>query len=148
MGRMCALLAPNQVELTEMKAYLEPEFSVVAMSDNVLSFSDAMDSLTPDVAVIDTSVRAPYQGNFVRQIKSRHPDVRIIVLDDDRDPVAVRKSMSWGASGYVLKQSVATELPEAVREVSQGRCYVSPGVPDWEDPGDGTNGTGPHSGGA
>jgi DNA-binding NarL/FixJ family response regulator len=59
------------------------ECDVVAMADNALSFSDAVESLSPELVAIDMSVRVPYQGNLVRQVWSRYPNLTIIVLAED-----------------------------------------------------------------
>lgn len=131
MPTSCALLASDQALLRDLHTLLEPEFSVLAMSDNVLSFSDALDSLTPDVAVVETSISVPYEGNLVRHVRARYPNLAVVVLAEDADLTAVQKVLSWGASGYVLKPSLASELCEAIREVAQGKCYVSPGVKGW-----------------
>lgn len=131
MGTTCALLTCDQALLRDLHRLLEPEYSVVAMSDNVLSFSDALDSLVPDVAVVEMGVPVPYEGNLVRHVRTRYPDLAILVLADDAEQAAVQKLLSWGASGYVLKPSLASELCEAVGEVAQGKCYVSSGVGGW-----------------
>ncbi len=131
MPTTCALLAPDQALLRDLHGLLEPEFSVVAMSDNVLSFSDALDSLEPDVVVVDSTVSVPYEGNLVRHVRVRYPNLVVVVLAEDADSTAVQKTLSWGASAYVLKPSLASELCEAIREASQGKCYVSSGVKGW-----------------
>ena len=94
MKNTCALLAHDQVLLTGLHAMLEPTCEIVAMADNILSFSDAVESLGPDLAVIDVSVHAPYQGNLVRHLRDRHPNLGLIILAEDEEPAAAAESLS------------------------------------------------------
>jgi two-component system, NarL family, response regulator DevR len=82
----------------------------------------------PDVAVLD--VRLP-DGNGVevcREIRSRHPDVRCLMLTSFADDEALFDAIVAGAAGYVLKQVRGTDLVDAIRRVAQGQSLLDPGV--------------------
>jgi two-component system response regulator DegU len=57
-----------------------------------------------------------------------HPDLRLIVLSVHDEPTVVDQMLSAGVTGFVLKRAAATDLIPAVREVLQGRTYVSPAL--------------------
>jgi two-component system, NarL family, response regulator DevR len=83
---------------------------------------------TPDVAVLD--VRLP-DGNGVevcREIRSRHPEVRCLMLTSFADDEALFDSIMAGASGYVLKQVKGADLVDSVRRVAAGQSLLDPGV--------------------
>lgn len=61
----------------------------------------------------------------VRQIRARRSDVRIIVLTMHRDTHLAAEAFRAGVSGYLLKISPGEELIKAIREVAQGRSYVT-----------------------
>jgi DNA-binding NarL/FixJ family response regulator len=61
-----------------------------------------------------------------RQIKQKVPDVKLVFLTMNEDPDLAAEAFRAGASGYLLKRSAASELAAAIREVSQGRSYVTP----------------------
>ena len=61
-----------------------------------------------------------------RQLKGLLPEVRLIFLTVSEDPEVAAEAFRVGASGYLLKNSAASELFQAIQEVSQGRSYVTP----------------------
>lgn len=82
----------------------------------------------PDVAVLD--VRLP-DGDGVevcRDIRSRHPEVRCLMLTSFSDDEALFDAIMAGASGYVLKQVRGHDLVEDVRRVAAGQSLLDPGV--------------------
>jgi two-component system response regulator DevR len=85
-------------------------------------------ALAPDVAVLD--VRLP-DGDGVtvcREIRSRQPSVRCLMLTSYADDEALFDAIMAGASGYVLKQIKGSELVDAVRTVAAGKSLLDPGV--------------------
>ena len=54
------------------------------------------------------------------------PKVKVIFLTMSEDPDVAAEAFRVGASGYLLKNSAASELLQAIREVSRGRSYVTP----------------------
>ena len=61
-----------------------------------------------------------------RQLKHLMPEVKLIFLTVSEDPDLAAEAFRAGASGYLLKNSAASELLQAIQEVSQGRSYVTP----------------------
>ncbi len=121
MKKACVALAhAQQTMLRSLKALLEPEFEVVAMADNALSLADAVESLQPDLVVVDVSVRSRGEVNFARHLTDRFPSLRLIVLGDEDDEVVAREVLGWGAAGYVPRQAAATDLVPAARAALQG----------------------------
>ena len=85
-------------------------------------------AVAPDVAVLD--VRLP-DGNGVevcREIRSRHPDVRCLMLTSFADDEALFDSIMAGAAGYVLKQVRGSDLVDSVRRVAAGQSLLDPTV--------------------
>jgi DNA-binding NarL/FixJ family response regulator len=82
----------------------------------------------PQVALLD--VRLP-DGNGVevcREIRSRHPEVRCIMLTSFSDDEALMQAVVAGASGYLLKQIRGTDIVDAVRRVAAGESLLDPAV--------------------
>jgi two-component system, NarL family, response regulator DevR len=82
----------------------------------------------PDVAVLD--VRLP-DGNGVevcREVRSKLPDLRCLILTAYADDEALFDAIMAGASGYVLKQVQGSELTEAIRKVAAGQSLLDPGI--------------------
>ena len=130
------VIHPRYPMLRALKSLLETEFEVVAMVDNAISLMDAVETLHPDLAVVDVSVRSHGENKLARHLVDRYPDMHVIVIGDESDETVVAEILSWGSSGYVLKQFATTDLIPAAREAMQGGTYVSPhcGSGDLRDP--------------
>jgi two-component system, NarL family, response regulator DevR len=82
----------------------------------------------PDVAVLD--VRLP-DGDGVevcREVRSRHPDVRCLILTSFADDEALIKAVMAGAAGYVVKKLKGADIVKAVRRVAEGESLLDPTV--------------------
>lgn len=81
--------------------------------------------IKPDVLIIDLSLPGISGIEALRRIRQRDPDARILVFSMHDSPVMVTRALEAGASGYLTKSSAAAEMVDAVREVAQGRSYLS-----------------------
>lgn len=82
----------------------------------------------PDVAVLD--VRLP-DGNGVevcREVRSRHPEIRCLMLTSFSDDEALFQAIMAGAAGYLLKQVRGTDLVTAIRNVAAGQSLLDPAI--------------------
>jgi len=82
----------------------------------------------PDVAVLD--VRLP-DGNGVevcREVRSRHPEIRCLMLTSFSDDEALFQAIMAGAAGYLLKQVRGTDLVTAIRNVAAGQSLLNPAI--------------------
>ena len=61
-----------------------------------------------------------------RQIKQQNKDVKLVYVTMNEDPDIAAEALRSGASAYVLKRSAPSELMKAIREVMQGRSYITP----------------------
>jgi two-component system secretion response regulator SsrB len=117
----CVLLADRHHGLTEgVRGLLETAFGSVVMVADEASLVDAASRLLPDVAVVDLSLaREPGLG-WLRTVRERCPDLKIIVLSV-HDEQSVRKAAAEaGADAFVLKRAIATDLLAAVESVRGG----------------------------
>jgi DNA-binding NarL/FixJ family response regulator len=120
------LLADDHTILVEgLKALLAPEFDVVATAGDGRAVLEAAKEYQPDIVLLDISMPGLNGIEAARRLKQSNPDSKLIVLTMHGDLSFVRAAFEAGASGYVLKQSAATELVTALREVDTGRRYIS-----------------------
>ena len=84
----------------------------------------------PDVVVMD--VRMPELGGVeaCREIRSRLPDTKVLMLTSYADEEAVLASILAGASGYLLKDTTGRDLAEAILQVAAGASLLDPAVTD------------------
>ena len=62
------------------------------------------------------------------QLKALHPGMKVIFLTQNREPRFAVEAFRRHASGYLLKDSAASELTTAIREALRGKTYVSPAI--------------------
>jgi DNA-binding NarL/FixJ family response regulator len=105
---------------------LADECDIVGTVTNGRELVEAAGSLRPDVIVADVSMPLLNGLDAARQIKQRDPDVRVIFLTMNEDAGLAGDAFRAGASGYLLKRSAVSELGAAIREVMQGRSYITP----------------------
>ncbi|HEX3877069.1 MAG TPA: response regulator transcription factor [Bryobacteraceae bacterium] len=104
----------------------EPDFEVVGEAANAAAAVTAVDTLRPDVVLMDIGMPGMSSFEATRQIRKEHPEVRVLFLSmyDDEDYLA--ECVEIGANGYVLKDSPAEQLITAIREIYRGGSYLSP----------------------
>ncbi|HWR53595.1 MAG TPA: response regulator transcription factor [Bryobacteraceae bacterium] len=104
----------------------EPDLEVVGEVANAADAMDRSSELRPDVVMMDVAMPGFSSFEAVRQIRKDRSDTRVLFLTmyDDEDYLV--EAMDVGASGYVLKDSAASQLVTAVREVHKGGSYLSP----------------------
>ena len=127
MKRPRVLLADDHTLLLQgITKLLESEVDLVGAVEDGNALLAAAERLKPDVILLDISMPLLNGMAVARQLKKILPDVQIIFLTMHANPVYVTEAFQVGASGYVLKQSDASELLLAIREVLKGRSYVTP----------------------
>ncbi|GDY28735.1 response regulator [Gandjariella thermophila] len=106
----------------------EPDLRVVGGASTVAEALDKVPTAEADVAVID--VRLP-DGNGVelcRDLRSQIPDLRCLILTSFDDDEALFDAIMAGASGFVLKQVVGSELVASIRAVGAGESLLDRGM--------------------
>ena len=77
-----------------------------------------------DIIILDISMPGLDGLTVLKHIKETRPSLPILMLSMYGSEVYVRKSLHAGASGYLTKESAATELVTAIRAVQAGRVYI------------------------
>src|SRR5271166_21320 len=127
MRRPRVLLADDHRLLRDAFAtLLEPDCDVVGAVADGRALLEVAPELRPDIVVLDIAMPSLNGLDAARQLKRMMPEVKVIFLTVSEDPDLAAEAFRAGASGYLLKNSAASELLLAIREVFQGRCYVTP----------------------
>ena len=124
------LLADDHVIVCQsLKAVLEREgLQVVGEAADGREAVRLARALRPDVAVLDVSMPLLNGLDAAREIQKACPRTRTILLTMHGEDTYVLQALQMGIRGYVLKSQAVTDLVRAVREVSRGAMYLSPGV--------------------
>lgn len=106
----------------------EPDLVVVGDCGSAVEAGPLLETLRPDVAILDARLLDGNGVDVCRAIRSAHPEVRALILTSYDDEEALFAAIMAGASGYLLKQARGNELVEAVRRVAAGQSLLDPAV--------------------
>ena len=127
MTRPRILMADDHAMLLDaFKAMLEPEFDVVGTVTDGRMLLEEFSRLHPDVVVLDIAMPLLNGLDAGRQLIAQRKSVKLIYLTMNPDPDLAGEALRLGASGYVLKNSAAHELTQAIHEALRGRSYITP----------------------
>ena len=129
--RPTILLADDHVLVAQgIQKLLEPEFELLRIVPDGRALLKAVEECSPDVVIVDISLPLLNGLDASRQILKHKPATKVIVLTMHSESSFVTEALRIGVSGYVLKQSVGSELAQALKEVLNGNTFVSPVVAD------------------
>jgi len=129
MKRIRVLLADDHLGVAEaLQRILNTEFEVVGTVGDGLALLSAAVELAPDVIVADISMPQLDGFSALQQLKSKSPDVKVILISMYLEPTFASIALEWGASGFVLKHAASEELIPAVQAAIEGRVYFSPSL--------------------
>jgi two-component system response regulator NreC len=80
--------------------------------------------LRPDVVVMDITMKGMGGLEATREITERLPETKVLILTMHENEEYLRQMLEVGATGYVLKQAVDTELAVAIRAVKRGEVFL------------------------
>jgi DNA-binding NarL/FixJ family response regulator len=104
---------------------LESDFDMLDAVADGQAFLDAAAELKPDLCLLDISMPIINGIEAAAQLKQRGSDSKIVFLSIHEDPDFVRAAFDAGASAYVIKRRLASDLLQAVREALAGRTFTS-----------------------
>lgn len=113
-----------------LKALLEaqPGFQVIGEADNGREAVKKAQELSPDVVIMDIAMPILNGLEATRQIKRVLPDTKVIALTMYNDEEYVFQILKSGASGYLIKETAAIELINAIRSIKMGNPFFSPAI--------------------
>lgn len=123
------LIADDHALVAEaFKRFLATDFDVIATVHDGHTLIQAANTLRPDVILADIAMPFLNGLHAAERIKRVLPEVKLIYVTINQDPSIIAEAFRLGASGYLLKTSVGSELMRAIHCVLRGRPYLSPSL--------------------
>ena len=105
------------------------DMEVVGQCGNGLEAPDQVQAARPDVLVLDISLPGMNGLEVCRSVKAKMPEIAVLMLSMNASERIVAGALANGASGYLTKEAVASELCQAIHAVARGEIYLGRGIP-------------------
>jgi DNA-binding NarL/FixJ family response regulator len=120
------ILADDNPEVLETLAdMLQPTYAVVAALGDGSSVLQNVDTLAPDVIVLDISLPDMTGFDVVRQLKKNGSSAKVIFLTVHENIDFVRAAFDLDVAGYVFKTRISSDLIEAINTICNGGRFSS-----------------------
>jgi len=100
------------------------EWEVIGEASDGIEALEKVDSLQPDVVVLDVTMPRMNGIEACRLIQQKTPGLEVLFVTQHDSPQMMREALAAGARGYVVKSNLARDLLEAVEAVSQHRAFT------------------------
>ncbi|MBF8265309.1 MAG: response regulator transcription factor [Dehalococcoidia bacterium] len=131
MGKIKIFLADDHLILREgIRSLLQklPDIEVVGEATDGETAVNEVSRIIPDVVLMDITMPKLNGLEATRQIKEKHPQVKVLILTMHETGQYLSEMLQAGASGYVVKTTTSADLISAIRAVYHGDVYLYPSI--------------------
>ncbi|MHC4508463.1 MAG: response regulator [Planctomycetota bacterium] len=129
MSKTTVLLADDhKIVLEGLKGLLEDQYEIVGTVGDGRELLEQVQSLRPDVIVVDVGMPLLNGIDAVTQIKKSGSETKVVFLTMHQDAMYAKEAFEAGALGFVLKHSAPSELKTAIEEALKGNTFISPAI--------------------
>jgi DNA-binding NarL/FixJ family response regulator len=103
----------------------EDDLSVCGEADGAHTAFHAIETLRPDIVVLDISLNGPDGLEVVKEIRTKTASLPVLILSMHDEAIYAERAMRAGANGYIMKQEATEKVLIAIRRILQGEVYLS-----------------------
>lgn len=103
----------------------EPDLVVCGDAEEASAALQAINADRPDFLIIDISLSGPDGLELLKSIRTRHPNLPVLVLSMHDESIYAERALRAGANGYIMKQEATDRVLVAVRQILSQKVYVS-----------------------
>jgi len=118
----------HSIFLAGVRKLIEDQCEVVGTVEDGRALLEAADRLKPDLILLDISMPLLNGLEAARHLKKTRPETKLLFLTMHASPRYATEAFKVGAQGFLLKQSAASELPQAITALMQGKHYLTPSI--------------------
>lgn len=105
-----------------------PDFEVVSVHPNCMTAAEDVAIHQPTIVLMDIDMPGKNGIEGVKAIKEQFPEIQIIMLTVFEDDDKIFRAIQAGADGYLLKNTIGTQLIPAIQDTFRGGASISPGI--------------------
>jgi DNA-binding NarL/FixJ family response regulator len=103
----------------------ESDLMVCGEAEDASKAFEAVGTMTPDVAVVDISLKRGNGIELIKNVKARYPDLAILVLSMHDEALYAERALRAGSLGYIMKEEATEQVITAIRRVVTGEIFLS-----------------------
>ena len=103
----------------------EPDLTVCAAAEESNAALDAIESLRPDLAIVDISLPGRDGLELLKMIRAKDPQMPVLILSMHGETTYAERALRAGANGYIMKQEATDKVLVAIRRILNREIYVS-----------------------
>jgi DNA-binding NarL/FixJ family response regulator len=103
----------------------EPDLAVCGEAENAHAAIVFLMKNKPDILVVDISLNGPDGLDLLKDIRTRHPDIPVLILSMHDESIYAERALRAGAQGYIMKQEATEKVLMALRRILTHEIYVS-----------------------
>jgi len=103
----------------------QPDLEVCGQAADVPEALRAVPATRPDIAVVDISLKSGNGLDLIKRLKTHPHPVRILVWSMHGENLYAERALRAGAAGYITKEEATDQIIEAIRQVRDGKVYLS-----------------------
>jgi DNA-binding NarL/FixJ family response regulator len=103
----------------------EPDLVACAKAENAEDALDVLETEQIDLAIVDISLEGRNGLQLTEQIKSRYPQLPVLILTMHDEAIYAKRAFQAGARGYLTKHEAAETIVAAIRLMLAGKDYIS-----------------------
>lgn len=105
-----------------------PDYLVVGEVEDGDQLLEQVLRLAPDIVLLDISMRSTSGLDALAQLRANACQCKVLMLSMHTDPDLIMRALETGAHGYLLKDTTATELEQALAALRNNERYLSPAI--------------------
>jgi DNA-binding NarL/FixJ family response regulator len=103
----------------------QPDLMVCGEAEEAAGALQAISTIHPDFLIIDISLNGPDGLDLLKSIRVRFPAIPVLILSMHDESIYAERALRAGAHGYIMKQEATERVLVAVRQILEGKVYVS-----------------------
>jgi DNA-binding NarL/FixJ family response regulator len=103
----------------------EPDLAVCGDAEEAGAALRRIEELKPDLIIVDISLNGPDGLDLVKNIRTRDPNLPVLILSMLDESLYAERALRAGANGYIMKHEATELVLTAIRRILGGEIYVS-----------------------
>jgi DNA-binding NarL/FixJ family response regulator len=106
----------------------QPDLAVCGETESAPRALQAIAAAQPEVAIVDISLTDSSGIELIKSLKLSHPEVAVLVLSMHDESLYAERALRAGAKGYIMKRETTRKVIEGIRQILDGKVFVSDSV--------------------